>query len=226
MYHYVYEITNLKNMKTYIGVHSSESLEDGYLGSGKVIQQAVKKYGRENFTRRIIQVFNTIDEALVHESMLVDTGFVERKDTYNLVVGGGKPPRLSGPSHPMFGVKRPDSVERMKNRNPARLDSVRKKHANTKMVRLEDGTVKKVPKDSEIGVSINKGKVTVRDQEGNVFHTTKDDPRFSSGEIQHVTAGLVLQCPHCFKTGGNTMKRWHFDNCRNKGDSDANCIDY
>ena len=27
----------------------------------------------------------------------------------------------------------------------------------------------------------------------------------------------IIKCPHCFKEGGNrTMKRWHFDNCRNK----------
>ena len=26
----------------------------------------------------------------------------------------------------------------------------------------------------------------------------------------------ILVCPHCEKTGGNTMYRWHFDNCREK----------
>lgn len=24
---------------------------------------------------------------------------------------------------------------------------------------------------------------------------------------------VIITCPHCGKTGGNTMKRWHFDNC-------------
>ncbi len=226
MFHYVYETKNLKNAKCYIGVHSSENLDDDYLGSGTAIQHAIKKYGRENFARTVLQVFDTIDAALIYESELVDVPFVERRDTYNLVVGGGKPPRLSGPSHPLYGVKRPDSAARMKSNNPARLESVREKHANTKMVRMEDGTIRKVPKDSSEGVSINKGKVTVRDTEGNVFHVTKDDPRFSSGEIRHVTAGIVLQCPHCKKVGGHTMKRWHFDNCRNKEDGNANRIDY
>lgn len=28
----------------------------------------------------------------------------------------------------------------------------------------------------------------------------------------------VVECPHCGKTGGQSiMKRWHFDNCKNKG---------
>ena len=26
----------------------------------------------------------------------------------------------------------------------------------------------------------------------------------------------TFQCPHCLKTGGNTMFRWHFDNCKEK----------
>lgn len=27
-------------------------------------------------------------------------------------------------------------------------------------------------------------------------------------------AQAMLTCPHCQKTGGNAMKRWHFDNCQ------------
>lgn len=26
----------------------------------------------------------------------------------------------------------------------------------------------------------------------------------------------IITCPHCQKSGGNTMKRWHFDNCKFK----------
>ena len=26
----------------------------------------------------------------------------------------------------------------------------------------------------------------------------------------------IITCPHCNKSGGNAMKRWHFDNCKNK----------
>jgi hypothetical protein len=27
---------------------------------------------------------------------------------------------------------------------------------------------------------------------------------------------VKIVCPHCLKEGGNAMKRWHFDNCKNK----------
>lgn len=49
----IYRIRNLINGKNYIGQHKYKSLNDIYLGSGKLIKQAAKKYGRENFKKYI-----------------------------------------------------------------------------------------------------------------------------------------------------------------------------
>ena len=43
MIHFVYITTNLLNGKQYIGDHSSPSLNDSYLGSGKAIKSAIRK---------------------------------------------------------------------------------------------------------------------------------------------------------------------------------------
>lgn len=86
--HIIYKITNSINGKFYIGKHSTNNIEDNYLGSSKILYRAIKKYGKENFTKEILDIFYTEQEALDKESELVNETFVNRKDTYNLTLGG------------------------------------------------------------------------------------------------------------------------------------------
>jgi group I intron endonuclease len=48
----IYKITNNINGKVYVGKQSTN--RKNYYGSGKLIKQAIKKYGIENFTKEII----------------------------------------------------------------------------------------------------------------------------------------------------------------------------
>lgn len=88
MYHFVYETTNLINGKKYIGKHSTENLNDSYLGSGIALNRAIKKYGEESFKRSIIRQFKTSDEALEYESLIVTEDIVNSKEYYNMRQGG------------------------------------------------------------------------------------------------------------------------------------------
>lgn len=54
MIRFVYKTTNLLNGKIYIGQHTTENPDDGYMGSGVYLQKAIKEDGKENFTREII----------------------------------------------------------------------------------------------------------------------------------------------------------------------------
>lgn len=89
MKHIVYETTCLVNNKIYIGKHSTENLDDGYLGSGVVLSKAIKKHGKEKFKRENLFVFDNEEEAMSKEAELVTLEFVLRDDTYNVAVGGG-----------------------------------------------------------------------------------------------------------------------------------------
>jgi len=88
MYYIIYKTTNTVNGKTYIGKHKTKDLDDRYLGSGKLLHHAIKKYGIENFTKEIIHLCETEDDMNAKEREIVTEEFCLRKDTYNLCVGG------------------------------------------------------------------------------------------------------------------------------------------
>lgn len=87
-YHYVYKITNLLNNHFYIGVHNTDDLNDGYMGSGKRLHIAYKKYGIRNFHKEIIKFFDSANDAFEYEAELVNEQLVDNNNCYNLVNGG------------------------------------------------------------------------------------------------------------------------------------------
>lgn len=88
VYHFVYKTTNKINEKYYIGVHSAHTLDDSYLGSGLLLNKAIKKYGKDNFTREILSVFDTKAQAYSFEKDIVCQEFLNKENTYNLALGG------------------------------------------------------------------------------------------------------------------------------------------
>lgn len=83
-FHIIYKTTNLINGKIYVGLHSTDNIDDGYLGSGWVLKSAIKKYGRENFKREVLLVLSNREEAREVESLLVD------KELYGKVAHNAK----------------------------------------------------------------------------------------------------------------------------------------
>ena len=88
IYNYVYITTNNINGKQYVGVHKTRNLNDGYLGSGKILKRAVKKYGKENFTIEILEFYDTFEEALKNEIILIKEYNTIRPNGYNIALGG------------------------------------------------------------------------------------------------------------------------------------------
>lgn len=95
-YYTVYEIVNTINNRKYVGVHRTKNIFDSYLGSGTLLKLAFNKYGKENFRKHILVIFNNELDMLNAETIIVDKEFVARPDTYNITVGGGYPPDGTG----------------------------------------------------------------------------------------------------------------------------------
>lgn len=83
----VYRTVNLINGKFYIGVHKTDKPNDGYLGSGKLIQRAVSKYGPENFRKEVLEIFDNPADAFTLEKRLVGEQ-LGSPGCYNLKEGG------------------------------------------------------------------------------------------------------------------------------------------
>jgi hypothetical protein len=87
--HYlIYKITNKLDNKIYVGKHKTEDKDDDYFGSGKLLKRAVKKHGKENFTKEIMCECDSLEQMNQIEAAIVDEEFIARDDTYNLSLGG------------------------------------------------------------------------------------------------------------------------------------------
>jgi hypothetical protein len=114
MLYTIYQITNELNGKIYIGKHQTTNLNDRYYGSGKFIRSAMKKYGKENFTKEILFVFDTEEEMNTKEKELITEEFVSRKDTYNAGIGGEGGPHFKGKKHGSYMKEISSSVDHRK----------------------------------------------------------------------------------------------------------------
>jgi group I intron endonuclease len=109
MLYTIYKITNKINGKIYIGKHQTNNPNDSYFGSGKAIAEAIRKHGKNNFTKEVLFIFDSENEMNLKERELVTEEFVTRNDTYNLGVGG------EGGAH--FRNKRHTEITKDKVRN-------------------------------------------------------------------------------------------------------------
>ena len=89
MYGYIYETTNLVNNKKYIGQHRAEKFDEKYVGSGKYLWNAIRKYGIENFECKIIEECDSREQLNEREIYWISFyNAVKSKNYYNITKGG------------------------------------------------------------------------------------------------------------------------------------------
>ena len=88
MYGFIYLTVNKINNKKYIGMCKNTHREN-YLGSGTLLKNAIKKYGKENFERIILQECETFQELSGAEKYWIKKyNAVDSDNFYNLTDGG------------------------------------------------------------------------------------------------------------------------------------------
>tara|TARA_R110000851_G_scaffold131429_7_gene265438 strand:- start:9476 stop:10108 length:633 start_codon:yes stop_codon:yes gene_type:complete len=86
--HYIYKTVNILSGKYYIGMHSTDNLDDGYLGSGKRLRYSINKHGKDNHVREILEFCDSREELKSREEEIVNLNEIAKVDCMNLKVGG------------------------------------------------------------------------------------------------------------------------------------------
>ena len=159
MFYLIYKITNNINGKYYIGAHKTINKNDSYMGSGKLIKQAIEKYGIENFTKEILIECSSIEEMFNVERKLVDLN----ENSYNLKCGGH-----GGWDH-LIGVKQILTEPRIAgNKKKSDILKDRKPSSNT------INAVKQAHKEGKIKYDTFKGKKHTEETKKKVSDKAKE----------------------------------------------------
>ena len=195
----IYKTTNLINGNYYIGQDSKNNKQ--YLGSGKLLNKAIKKYGRDNFQKEILEYCNSKDELNEREIFWIN----KLHPIYNIARGGNGGDTYT--NHPEYdviikklkgrmswskGLKRPELEG---DSNPSRRSEVREK---IRQAKLENPT-------QMFGNDNPAKRLDVRN-------------KISENVSKSWQSRILIKCPYCNKESINAanMSRWHFDKCKQK----------
>jgi group I intron endonuclease len=211
-FYLIYKTTNLINNKIYIGSHRTSNIKDNYLGSGTLLKQAIKKYGKENFIKEILYIFDNADEMVQMERDLVNEEFVNQRNTYNMEIGGSGGKIWTKELRDKMSESKKDSIPWNKGKKTGPLSEQHKqkmsdslsgknnpmygKPAYYKMTESEkEQWASNISKGNTGKVRTNKHKknyskaaslrIWLVNKEGKITHTTnQNDPRINSKEWQ------------------------------------------
>lgn len=205
---YIYRITNKINGKTYIGQHKYKKLNDNYIGSGKLIKRAQKKYGIENFEKEIlysrIQYKATADDM---ERFAIAKERTLGKAEYNIADGGqggnlGEEvnKKLRGENNPFYGKRHSEEAKK-------KMSEARK---NKKFGHCSEETKRKIAEG-------NKGKHFSEERKKNIAESLKGHTPWNKGKktgsngTHWYNNGEVnvkaKECPKGFVKG--RLRIWH-----------------
>ena len=190
LYNYVYKTTCIVTNRYYIGVHSTSSLDDNYLGSGKILRRSISKYGKDSHVKEIIEFLDTREEAEKLEESLICESMTD-SNCMNLTGGG-------------TGFKMNHSEE-----TKTKISSS-----------LSDKTYEEIHGEKQALIERTKRQLGVKKYWNEVSEASKENRsnNVRLAMLKYYSENSViakeLTCNVCGFTGkSSAMYRWHFQNC-------------
>ncbi len=192
MYGYIYLTTNLINNKKYIGRHKAQVFDNYYKGSGRIIKEAIKKYGRENFKCEVLEWCETLEAAHEREHYWVKYfNAVEDPTFYNLTEGGCGP--LEVPEDVKEGLRKAFTGEL----NPAKRPEVREKIKQGKLGNKNPMYGKHPKHTIEHNKKISQahlGKKFTEDHKQKLSAAKKGKPSSCRLKVLCIETGIIYEC--------------------------------
>lgn len=207
----IYKITNNLNGMFYIGKHQTLNPNDSYFGSGTRIQRAIKKYGKQNFSKEILFIFDNEDDMNHKEIELVNEELIKDPKSYNIHLGG------------IGGFSKEDANKGyesfLANCTKEQLSEFSKK-GNEKLKEMsydfaaagrKGRGAKKPPRTEEHRKNLSK---SLKDKSNTTKGKKHNYPK--TRKKREKVSFEIVTCDKCGKSGSIVgMKRWHFANCKN-----------
>lgn len=259
----IYKITNNINGKYYIGVHKTNNPNDNYYGSGTAIKKAIKKYGKENFSKKVLYIFEFKQDAYLMESKIVDindpNSYNEKEggiggwdyvnslnlqnamhdeETKNKVIAKLKGRKKTGKEYESTIVNARLGSEARKGMKDSPEVCKRKSESLKKYYEYNESSHKNKPKTQEhkkamsLGWTKEKRNKKSQQQKERILKNPdsvitnlgkkftdehKRKQSIAAKSLWEERKKKLTECPHCGKIGiEHAMKRWHFNNCKNK----------
>jgi uncharacterized protein RhaS with RHS repeats len=224
---YIYKWVHLPTSKWYIGVRTKKGChpDDGYICSSKIVKPLIESFPTE--WQREILYTGTPDEMLKLEScILTDQDAKNNVNSYNLQNGDG--------NFTTTGITMPEAwVEKIRKGNSGKIRSekARENYRRANQKKAQDlDYLKKLRKpkldDHKSKISASLKGVNKTDEHKRAMSAAKKGKKTgpcSDARKEAIKKALkgkhtlpMVTCPHCGLTGRSNMKRWHFDNCKER----------
>lgn len=220
-YNFCYITICLINWKMYVGDHSTDNLNDGYLGSGICLTNAIKKHNKSNFIRIDLEFFKTKQEAFNAQEKYIKIFKTIRPKGYNISPMGGvqckggmsekgrkrlsdKAKKRIGSKNSFYGKRHTEETKKLISQN---LDIRGEKNPFYSKHHTEETKIK-------IG---KKNRQKCRTEEVKNRISNSQIERYKKIKENNACFYTKSKCPHCGLEGRTTnIKRYHFDNCKHK----------
>jgi len=204
IYHYFYKIIRTDSIGYYYGIHSTKNMNDGYMGSGERLLNEIGVHGSDNFIKVILNFFDNREELINHEYEFVTNEMVKDRDCYNLIRGGSF---RGGKLHPRHGTTHTEETRKKmsETRKGIVMSESQKKNISKSHLRYEvhptSIRLKGVKKAEGFGDMVRK------------THTGLLRSEETKKKMSESHKGKIYTCPHCGKSGGRGLLRFHDNNC-------------